>query len=77
VFIGDRKLQRDRRGIERARKIVRALVRTGLLTAEIDAGGEVPMRWVVEALNMLKSEGVPRIHFLGSPDPLNKGGSDR
>jgi hypothetical protein len=43
---------------------------TGTSEAEIDAGGDVPVHWVVQAINLLVKAKIEEIHFVGSVDPL-------
>ena len=60
----------DSEGIARARQKVRQITQTGLDKAEIEAGGDVRMNWLVQTLNMLTQAGLKEIQFTGSGNPL-------
>ncbi|MHC4597463.1 MAG: ExbD/TolR family protein [Planctomycetota bacterium] len=70
VYVGEVPCQYDEVGIDRAFRRVRQIQATGVSRAEIDAGGDVPVRWVVQALNMLMRADMPEITFTGAMDPL-------
>ncbi|MHC5079837.1 MAG: ExbD/TolR family protein [Planctomycetota bacterium] len=70
VYVGQVLCNYDDQGIQRALKKVQQIKATGTDKAEIDAGGDVPMAWVVQALNMLIKADMPEINFTGAMDPL-------
>jgi biopolymer transport protein ExbD len=70
VYVGQVLCNYDEEGLRRALQRVREIKQTGVKDAEIDASGDVPMHWVVQALNMLIVAGMPGIHFTGALDPL-------
>ncbi|MHC4597460.1 MAG: ExbD/TolR family protein [Planctomycetota bacterium] len=70
VYVGQVLCNYDDQGIERALRKVKQIKQTGTDKAEIDAGGDVPMGWVVQALNMLIKADMPEINFTGAMDPL-------
>jgi biopolymer transport protein ExbD len=70
IYVGQVLCNYDEEGMRRALQRVRMLKQTGTTTAEIDAGGDVPMFWIVQALNMLIEAGIPKINFTGSMNPL-------
>ncbi len=70
VYVGQVLCNYDDDGITRAMKKVKQIKQTGTDKAEIDAGGDVPMAWVVQALNMLIKADMPEINFTGAMDPL-------
>ncbi len=70
VYVGEVLCNYDEDGISRALQRVLRIKQGGVARAEIDAGGDVPMRWVVRALNMLIRADMPEIDFTGAMDPL-------
>jgi biopolymer transport protein ExbD len=70
VYVGQVLCNYDDQGISRALQKVKQIKQTGTDKAEIDAGGDVPMEWVVQALNMLIRADMPEINFTGAMDPM-------
>ncbi|MHC4597462.1 MAG: ExbD/TolR family protein [Planctomycetota bacterium] len=70
VYVGQVLCNYDRPGIERAFRRVRQIMQTDTDTAEIDAGGDVPMHWIVQTVDMLMRADMPEIHFTGAFNPL-------
>jgi biopolymer transport protein ExbD len=70
VYVGQVLCNYDEQGIARAFSKVRQIRQTGSSIAEIDAGGDVPMGWVVQALNMCIRADLREIHFTGAFNPL-------
>ena len=70
VYVGEVLCNYDDQGIARAFTKVRQIRQTGSTTAQIDAGGDVPMGWVVSALNMCIRANLGKIHFTGAFNPL-------
>ncbi|MHC5039003.1 MAG: biopolymer transporter ExbD [Planctomycetota bacterium] len=70
VYVGQVLCNYDDQGISRAFRRVQQVRQTGVNTAEIDSGGDVPMEWVVKTLNMLIKSDMGAIHFTGSFNPL-------
>jgi hypothetical protein len=66
VYVGQVLCNYDDQGIGKAGKLVKEIVEKGVNTAEIDAGGDVPMHWVLEALDMLVRARLEKIHFTGA-----------
>ncbi|MHC4600682.1 MAG: prenyltransferase/squalene oxidase repeat-containing protein, partial [Planctomycetota bacterium] len=70
VYVGQVLCNYDERGIERALQKVKQIKQTGVYPAEIDAGGDVPVRWVIEAFRMLVRADMEEINFTGRVNPL-------
>jgi biopolymer transport protein ExbD len=70
VYVGQVLCNYDEQGLVRARSRVRQILSTGVMKAEIDAAGDVPMYWVIQSLNMLVETQVKQINFTGSMNPL-------
>jgi biopolymer transport protein ExbD len=70
IYVGQVLCNYNNEGIERALTKVKQIKQTGTDKAEIDAGGDVPMFWVVQSLNMLIKAGMPEINFTGAMNPL-------
>ncbi len=60
----------DSEGLQRALVKASRIRQSGVKKAEIDAGGDVRIGWVVQTLNMLIRAGLKEINFTGSPNPL-------
>ncbi len=60
----------DSDGMVKALSKARQIKLTGVKVAEIEAGGDVRMIWVVQALNMLIRAGLTEINFTGAANPL-------
>ncbi len=60
----------DVEGISKALVKVSQIKKTGVKKAEIEAGGDVRVVWVVQALNMLIKAGLSEINFTGAANPL-------
>jgi len=60
----------DTEGVNKAYRKVLQIKNTGVAKAEIEAGGDVRMTWVVQALNMLIKAGLTEINFTGAANPL-------
>lgn len=60
----------DNEGVARALHKVRQLRNAGMDRAEIEAGGDVQMLWVVQTLNMLIESGLKHIDFTAAANPL-------
>jgi hypothetical protein len=59
-------------GIWTALRKARLLKSAGVESAEIDAGGDVHVGWVVQALNMLVKAEFSNIAFTGAMNPLGE-----
>ena len=70
IYVGQVLCNYNEQGISRALQKVKQIKQTGADKAEIDSGGDVPMYWVVQALNMLMSADMREINFTGAVDPL-------
>jgi biopolymer transport protein ExbD len=70
VYVGQVLCNYDEEGISRALARVRQIKQTGSDKAEIDAGGDVPMHWIVQSLNMLIQANLQEINFTGAMNPL-------
>ena len=74
IYVGQVLCSYNEPGIERAFRLMLRLKQAGSTGAEIDAGEDVPMEWVVQALNMLVKADMTKITFTGSPALLELGG---
>jgi biopolymer transport protein ExbD len=70
IYVGQVLCNYNDEGISRALQKVKQIKQTGADKAEIDAGADVPMSWVVQSLNMLIKAGMPEINFTGAMNPL-------
>ncbi|GEM_PF-858912 len=70
VYLGPILCNYDEKGLARARGKVDQLRMAGAQVAEIDGGGDVPLRWILAAYRMVREAGVARIRFLGAVAPL-------
>jgi len=70
VYVGQVLCNYDDEGLRRALQRVRLIKQTGSGASEIDAGGDVPMVWVVQTLNMLIQAKMTKINFTGSLNPM-------
>jgi biopolymer transport protein ExbD len=62
----------DTEGIAKALTKVKQIKSTGVAKAEIEAGGDVRMIWVVQSLNMLIKADLTEINFTGAANPLEQ-----
>ena len=70
IYVGQVLCNYNDEGITRALQKVKQIKQTGADKAEIDAGGDVPMYWVVQSLNMLIKADLREINFTGAMNPL-------
>ena len=70
IYVGQVLCNYNEEGISRALTKVKQIKQTGADKAEIDAGGDVPMFWVVQSLNMLILGNLQEINFTGAMNPL-------
>ncbi|MHC5038974.1 MAG: hypothetical protein ACYTHM_16825 [Planctomycetota bacterium] len=72
VYVGQVLCNYDGKGIARAKKLIAQITQRGVNTAEIDGGGDVPMFWILEALDMLIQSRLEKIHFSAQMEPNKK-----
>jgi hypothetical protein len=72
VYVGQILCNYDDQGIRKAKELVAQITDRGVDTAEIDGRGDVPMHWVMEALDMLIKARLKTIHFTGHIEQAKK-----